>query len=147
MRLAVVMTVLLIGCSSELPHPRYARQPTSALVEVPFPAPPARVELVPAQPEPGAVWIRGEWSWQGNLWEWKRGLWTRPPAGAAYAPWVSVRGADGRLFYAPGTWRNAANERIADPEPIKVERSTKRHVTNTEDEIDPAGENVRADGG
>jgi hypothetical protein len=147
MRLAAVMTVLLLGCSSELPHPKYTRQPTSALLEVAYPAPPARVEFVPAQPVPGAVWIRGEWSWQGRRWAWKSGTWALAPEGAAYAPWVSVRGIDGRLFYAPGTWRNAANQEIPSPEPIKLARTTKGPVTNAEDETEPTGEDVHPDAG
>jgi hypothetical protein len=141
------MALVLQGCGSDLPHPKYTRQPTSALEEVSFPAPPARVEFVPPSPAHGAVWIRGEWSWQGRRWAWKPGVWVIPPEGAAYARWVSVRGNDGRLFYAPGTWRNVSGQEVAAPEPLKAAPSRAGVVVNAEDEPEMTGEDLALDAG
>ncbi len=34
--------IIVVACSSELPHPRYTGHPTSALSEIPFPPSPVR---------------------------------------------------------------------------------------------------------
>src|ERR1019366_3656594 len=69
--------------------------------------PPARVEIVPARPTTLAVWVDGEWIWRRGRWAWLTGRWVMAPAGAVFSPWVSERGAAGRLWFAPGTWRDA----------------------------------------
>jgi len=53
-----------------------------------------------------------------------------PPAGATLSPWVFVRGADGRLWYAPGTWRDAKGSSIAQPAPIATARVDLVEVVN-----------------
>ena len=110
---------LVASCTAKLPHPAYVAQPTTALVEVDLAPPPARVELIPAQPRAdavkGAVWLDGEWSWRGRKWAWRSGRWVVPPPGAAYSPWTTVRGTKGEFFYAPGTWRDAKGIAVADP--------------------------------
>src|SRR4051812_1756197 len=116
----VVLAVALTTCSSRIPAPPSTGQPQSALVEVDYPPPPARVEFVPAQPRAGAVWVRGAWLWEGRRWGWKPGAWVVPPEGAAYAVPVVVRRSDGRLFFAAGTWRDARGQEIAAPDPEKV---------------------------
>src|SRR5689334_3320659 len=68
-----VLALALFGCSSSLPHPTYTPQPQSALVEVAFPPPPARPEIVPDKPSDDAVWIDGEWAWRGRRWAWRSG--------------------------------------------------------------------------
>jgi len=90
-----------------MPRPPYAAQPPSALVEVTRPPPPARVEIVPSSPREGAVWLDGEWIWRRGRWAWLTGRWVVPPVGAAFSRWSFVRGADGRLWYAPSEWRDA----------------------------------------
>jgi hypothetical protein len=98
-----------LACSSALPRPPLGPTPPDALDRVvPYPPPPARVEIVPPQKDPRAVWIGGQWDWDGRTWKWIAGAWTRPPAGAAYfTPWTAVRRPDGRLFFARATWRDA----------------------------------------
>lgn len=105
----------VVACSTRLPHPPYAQQPTSALVPVGFPPPPARYEFVPAAPSSDAVWVDGEWGWRGKQWRWKAGRWVAPPKGATFSPWTQVRDQDGNLFFAPGTWRDAAGAEIEEP--------------------------------
>jgi len=148
-RFTIVGGVLLaLSCSSRLPHPQYTNQPTSALIEVDFPAPPGRVEFVPPQPADGAVWIRGEWLWEGRRWGWKPGAWVLPPEGGGYARWVMVRRNDGKLFYAPGTWRNASGEEVTpDPQTLLQARSRSGVVVNAEGENEPTAPDIAGDGG
>jgi hypothetical protein len=103
----VLLGALAIGCGSSLPHPTFTPQPTTALVQVDQAPPPARVELVPPRPVALAVWVDGEWIWRRGRWAWLTGRWVTPPAGAKFSAWVFVRGADGRLWSAPGTWLDA----------------------------------------
>jgi hypothetical protein len=39
----------------------------------------------PAAPYEGAVWIDGEWAWNGGRYEYARGHWERPRTGHVYA--------------------------------------------------------------
>jgi hypothetical protein len=108
--------IAFVACGhARLPRPPYVGHPTSALVEVPYPPPPSRVEFVPPQPQDGAVWIDGEWTWRGRRWAWRSGRWVTVPAGATFSPWTSVRNGDGTLYFAPGTWRNAKGEDMRAP--------------------------------
>ena len=118
------------GCGlSRLPHPRWVSQPTSALVEVPYPPPPGRVEFVPKQPSDQAVWIDGEWTWNGRRWAWRVGRWVVPPVDpvtlslrqpAAFSPWVTVRSGDGTLYIAEGTWRDVRGGDLPEPTPLAL---------------------------
>src|SRR5689334_10483175 len=101
-----VVVAVLFACGSQFPHPPYTKQPTSALVEVAYPPSSARVEVVSARPSESAVWVNGEWAWTGRRWAWKPGSWVVSPSSGAYARMVVVRREDGKLFAAPGTWRN-----------------------------------------
>src|SRR5450432_2948884 len=104
----LAITFLAAGCGgSPPPHPPWVRQPTSALMEIPFPPPPARAEYMPKSPVSNAVWIDGEWRWKGRRWAWESGRWVVTPPGAGFAPWVTVRNGDRLLFLASGTWRDA----------------------------------------
>ncbi|HKQ69639.1 MAG TPA: YXWGXW repeat-containing protein [Polyangiaceae bacterium] len=138
----LVPAALVLACGSSIPAPRYAQQPTSALVEVDYPAPPARVEFVPARPTSTAVWVRGEWQWQGRRWAWKPGAWIEAPENASYAAWVEVRNREGKLFYASGTWRNAQGEEVSAPPPIRQARARSTTVVSADGEMEPTGEDV-----
>lgn len=102
---AAIPLALLPACSESLPFPPTGPIPPDALVEVPYPPPAARVETVPPHAEDGEVWVDGQWDWAGTEWRWAGGAWTRPPAGAYFTPWQTVRRSDGRLFFARATWR------------------------------------------
>jgi hypothetical protein len=135
---------------SRLPSPTYSAQPSSALEAVPFPPPPARVEIVPDKPRTaGAVWIDGEWTWAGKRWSWRRGRWIVPPRGATFSPWTAVRDKTGLLYVASGTWRDAQGQEIEEPAPIALAKSNAGAVVNPEGEAVKAGPNVReeSDGG
>jgi hypothetical protein len=119
MRIHVALGGLLAaGCSPTLAHPPYAPQPQSALVEVGMPLPPGRVETIPRRPSDATVWIDGEWAWRRGRWAWLPGRWVEPPTRATFSPWAFVRGADGRLWYAPGAWRDAGRALVQAPPPL-----------------------------
>jgi hypothetical protein len=114
------------GCGSRLPTPRLGPHPvgSTTYVEVPYPPPAARVEVLPPQPkELDAVWVDGEWSWQGKRWVWQPGGWVSPPAGAYFAPWLVYRLDSGRLLFAEGAWHGKAGEKLPDPVVLEAARS------------------------
>ncbi len=118
--------------------PAMTPHPTSALVEVPYPPPPARVETVPEPPKEEAVWIDGEWVWQGGRWAWRPGRWVVVPPGVAFAPWTTVRAANGTLYAAEGAFRDAKGNAIAQPAPLATGRPRGGAV------VDPEGDTVPA---
>jgi hypothetical protein len=125
MRVVVVLLGLVglaaTGCGASLRHPTYTPQVTSALESVERAPPPARVEIVPDRPDdPEAVWVDGEWIWRRGLWAWFPGRWVKPPAGAMFSAWVFLRRADGTLWYARGTWRDAKGAEVDGPTPLAV---------------------------
>lgn len=120
---AVVAVRVLVACAGpRLPHPPYVSHPTSALEMISHPAPPALVESVPDKPATNAVWVDGEWRLSARQWRWTHGVWVAPPADLAFSPPVEVRSADGTLYFAPGTWRNAQGEAVDEPEPLVTAR-------------------------
>jgi hypothetical protein len=132
--------MLALGCSSKLPHPPYSGQPTSALSEIAFPPPPARVEMVPPRPaESGAVWLDGEWMWRSSRWAWKPGRWIIPPAGATFSPWTSTRGQGGELYYAAGAWRDAHGATVAEPAPLSVAGTRSGAVFDADGDLERTG--------
>jgi hypothetical protein len=120
LRLAVAVVLLGLAatgasCSLQIRHPPYVAQPQSALQEVDESPPPARVEILPPVPSPQAVWVDGEWMWRRERWAWLPGRWVDLPPGIAFSPWVFLRGPDGRLWYAPGVWRDISLRTPVDP--------------------------------
>lgn len=108
LRSAALVAALSLGlpaCLGRLPRPPTGPTPADALIEVPYPPPPARVEVVPPRKHDHEVWLDGQWDWDGSAWKWIPGSWATPPAGAYFAPWTTVRRSDGRLFFAPAAWR------------------------------------------
>src|SRR5215471_11175795 len=114
--LGVASGLGIAACGSGIPRPPGAPQPTNALVEVDYPPPPARVEMLPKQPSGDAVWINGEWLWLGRRWSWRPGMWVVSPRNAAYARRVLVRRGDGKLLFAPGSWRDSEGREVAAPD-------------------------------
>jgi hypothetical protein len=145
-----VATLSGMACSSKLPHPPYAAQPTSALTEVPFPPPPAHVEIVPARPasdaDKAAVWLDGEWTWRNTKWSWKAGRWVIPPAGAAFSPWTSARGENGTCYFAPGTWRDAHGVTVTEPPPVAVAGAAAGVIFDADGDVEKTGKS-RGGGG
>ena len=65
---------------------------SAVVVDVPPPAP--YVEVVPAIPFPGAIWIGGYWGWSGGRHNWVPGRWDHPRPGYRWQPhaWVQQGG-------------------------------------------------------
>lgn len=82
---------LLSGCVVVPAHHGYAAAP-AIIVDAPPPAP--YVEVQPAIPYPGAVWIGGYWGWNGGRHNWVPGYYERPRPGYRYEPhrWENHRG-------------------------------------------------------
>jgi hypothetical protein len=66
--------------------------------------PPPLVEVRPAAPFGGAVWIPGYWTWHGNRHFWVGGRWSAPWPGHVWEPhhWELI---GGRWHFVPGHWR------------------------------------------
>jgi hypothetical protein len=131
--LAVAMLVPACG-RRPLPHPRIGSRPPAAgeAVEVPYPPPVARVEIVPAAPPQKAVWIDGSWTFRAGGWRWDPGGWVIPPAEAYFVPWTVERGRDGRLFFFPSAWYDAHRGGAVAPPPILVAAAHDVAETETE---------------
>jgi hypothetical protein len=148
MRLALAIGgSLLVACGGRFPRPPYSAQPTSALTELRLPQPPARVEAVPPRPKPTAVWIDGEWAWRRGRWAWLPGRWVEAPPGETFSPWVVVRGPDGRLWMAPGTWRDAKGNAIEGPRALAYGVVDSGQVVNAAGSIEPTGRTLKSTGG
>jgi hypothetical protein len=70
-----------------------------------FGPPPLRVERRVVRPYPGAVWINGNWRWNGSRYIWVSGRWDRPRAG--FSRWEDGRWVQrGRNWvWIDGRWR------------------------------------------
>jgi hypothetical protein len=136
--LGVAAATAIFACGGRrLPAPRYVGQPQEALVDVPYPPPPARVEFVPESPDQRAVWIDGEWVWPGRRYAWKPGRWVRPPENASFAPWAAVRDTIGTLYVAEGSWRDGNGNEVAAPAPLKTGRPSPGTITDPEGDTFP----------
>lgn len=104
--LCVAVAALAMSCGGGIPTPPTGPHRGSEPTIVPYPPPPARVEIVPPPPPEleGAVWVDGEWLWKGRRWVWQPGLWEVPYPGAYFAPSATARLGDGRLAWFPGRW-------------------------------------------
>jgi hypothetical protein len=102
---AAISLVLLSACNWRVPKPPTGPVPKNAMVRVPFPPPPARVETVPPKAKELDVWIDGQWDWTGRVWKWTAGYWMTPPPNAYFTPWTTERRADGQLYFARAAWR------------------------------------------
>lgn len=144
MRVPAMIACLAAACGSDtLAHPRYSPQPQSALVEVDAPLPPGRVEVVPARPGGGAVWLDGEWLWRRGRWAWRPGRWVKPPAGSTFSPAEFVRGEDGRLWYASGAWRDVDGGTLESPAPIASATVGVADVVNASGVTETTGATLR----
>ncbi len=79
-------------------------EPVEGTVVVQTAPPPAQVEVRPAAPYAGGVWIEGFWSWNGGRYVWVPGRWEAPRRGWVWVPHHYTRYARG-WRYVPGHWR------------------------------------------
>ena len=106
-----------MGCAAHVPVPPVATHDGDAPVIVPYPPPPAQVEMVGPAPDDQAVWVDGSWLWTGQAYVWNAGGWQHPAPGLGYAPPMVIRQTSGELVYFPGSWHGAhgAPPRTAGP--------------------------------
>lgn len=108
--LALAALLSVAGCGGGLATPPLgAHEAGEPSLVVPYPPPPARVEIVrpPPADDVERVWVDGQWRWEANRWVWHSGDYQLPQPGAVYAPPETVRLADGTLIHRPGRWRIA----------------------------------------
>jgi hypothetical protein len=114
---AWILAIALIAaaCSGSLPRPPATQVATDDYVAVPFSPRVPPVEFIPPAPSKDAVWVDGSWEWAGNRYGWRYGSWVVPPSEARHARWVVVRReADGQLFFAPSSWKDASGKTMED---------------------------------
>ena len=75
-----------------------------AVVVAPMAPPPAYVEVQPALPFAGAIWISGYWGWVGGRHVWTPGRWDHPRPGYRWEPhrWEQHQG---QWHLRGGEWR------------------------------------------
>ena len=104
-RVAAAAVIGLAACGPKpLPEPPMAGPHDDQAVVVPYPPPPAKVDLVKSPPAEmkNPVWIDGRWSYRGLRWVWEPGNWTDWQPGDVYNYPILVRLSDGRLLYYRG---------------------------------------------
>lgn len=78
---------LACASSSRVIQPTSRSIPSKPGVIVPYPPPPARVEILPAAPsDPSCLWLDGQWQWSAEGWLWEPGAWVRLEAGCEWVP-------------------------------------------------------------
>ena len=120
--LGLSLGVLACG-GTTLPRPERAQVVVDDYVAVPFAPRPPPVEIIPARPRKDAVWVDGTWEWGNDRYRWVPGAWVVPPAGAKHARWVTVRRADGQLFFAASSWKDATGAAVEEPPALVRARS------------------------
>ena len=80
-------------------------RPRAGVVYITEAPPPARVEVIPAAPGVGFVWIRGFWRYNSGRYAWVSGRWERPVEGRR--EWVAERWVHDRngWYLVEGHWR------------------------------------------
>lgn len=74
--------------------------------EVEVAPPPPIAELRPAIPFAGAIWIGGDWHWDGHRHVWIAGRWSAARPGQDWAPGHWAKGPRGHWHHVPGHWRH-----------------------------------------
>ena len=103
------LVLLVAACGSPLPLPPLGPHLSESFIIVPYPPPPAHVEIIPEPPTTAVdmVWVDGEWRWKGRRWVWNGGQWQLPQPGAYFAFGTTVRLSDGTLAWFAGQWELA----------------------------------------
>ncbi|HHH28016.1 MAG TPA: hypothetical protein ENK57_06690 [Polyangiaceae bacterium] len=102
---ALCLATLVVGCAPRTPTPPIAPHEGDAPVPVPYPPPSPRAQEIGRRPSETAVWVDGQWRWDGGGYAWLSGAWVEPRPGWAYAPPEVVRLRNGELLYYEGRWK------------------------------------------
>lgn len=107
-----MLALLLLACTptSSLPLPKTGPHVGEEAVIVPYPPPPAKVQVIPDRPEKpkDLVWIDGQWLWRSQRWIWQEGKWEEPHKNGYYAIPMTIMVSDGSIRYFAGSWHDGA---------------------------------------
>lgn len=110
--------VMASGCLPTLAVPEAGDQAGEVPLQVPYPPPAARVDVV-LDPPPSIispVWVDGQWLWRGSRWIWEPGGWAQGDPERVYARSKLVRRSDGMLVWFEGKFRPKRSEAVFTPE-------------------------------
>lgn len=109
LRLRLLLAALPLAALSACvvaPYPRHVvyTEPGGVVAEADVAPPPPQVEVIPAVPYAGAVWVGGYWGWNAGRHVWIAGHYVHGRPGYVWEPhrWV-VAGGHWRLM--GGGWR------------------------------------------
>ena len=97
--LSILCTLLFAGCTA---------QPATVVYTSPPPPPPPQVEVIPAPPYVGAVWVHGYWHWHARGYIWIHGYYPPAPVvvvAPAPRPEVVPPPPYPAAVWAPGHWQ------------------------------------------
>jgi hypothetical protein len=105
-RIAAGSTLAVLGLSACVVAPYYPYDngySTSGEWVTDVPPPASRVEVIPAIPFAGAVWLGGYWGWHSGRHHWVPGRWAQPRPGYNWRPhrWEPI---GGRWHFRGGGW-------------------------------------------
>ena len=115
--LSVVCAGVLAACIPSIPTPPSGAHEGEVPIAVPFPPPPARVDLV-QDPPPGfasPAWVDGQWLWLGRRWVWEPGRWVNLLPGTVYAGPRVYRRTDGQLVWFKGVLKREGETPPVEP--------------------------------
>lgn len=101
----LAVAVMVTSCAPQTPVPPVAPHTGDTPLPVPYPPPAPRAQEIGRQPSETAVWVDGQWRWDGGGYAWLAGAWVEPRPGWAYAPPTVVRLRNGELLYYEGKWK------------------------------------------
>lgn len=104
----ILVAIATTACLPPLSGPPLGPQEQADPLVVPYPPPPARVDVVqdPPAEQKNPVWVDGQWLWRGRRWVWEAGEWVDLAPGQLYAKPIVVRRSDGQLVWFEGTFRS-----------------------------------------
>lgn len=141
LRLVVILgSALTFACGAPtVPEPARASndqlQEEPRAVDVTHPPPAALPEIVPDAPSVSAVWVDGQWAWQGRTWLWRRGGWVEP-GNLRLVPSRVVYDKTGTLSFERAIWIDPEGRRVRPP-PIVLPAASPPSPTLAEEATTP----------
>jgi hypothetical protein len=77
-------------------------------------------------------------------WAWTLGYWVVLPPQASYAPWAFTRAADGTMYYAPGSWRDASGKVLERPAALVTATADSVAIIDPEGNTEVTGRTMRS---
>lgn len=109
LRVGLLLAASSAACRPVVPVPPAGPHVDDEAIVVPYPPPAAVPEIIrPHNLGKDAVWLDGEWQWDGSTWVWQAGRWEVPHPGTYFARAQGVRRRDGALLWFQGSWHPLA---------------------------------------